>query len=119
MGFFKIDDIIAALLMSIAMYRRLETLSTRKEDNPHVPEAAFDRWRQMALRGYTQLAIVCVAKIALSVLWFVSFRDLQGWLQAGGLVIFVAWLASIVLIWRSLTEARAQRRDLSIGNPPR
>jgi hypothetical protein len=116
LGFFKVDDVIAALILSLAMFRRLETVSVRREDNLHVSDEDFSAWRARALSGYNRVAIASVAKIVLSVLWFRTFQNTPVVLQVGGLTIFVAWVVTIVLAWRTLTEASARRRELSIGH---
>jgi hypothetical protein len=118
MGIFKIDDIIAALLLSMAMFRRLETVATRPEDNRHVPAASFQQWKQMALRGYLLVAAACALKVAGSAAWFFAFKNVEGVLQVGGLVLFVGWIAAVVYGWHQLTEARALKRQFNIGRSP-
>ena len=116
MGFFKADDIIAALILSLVMFRRLETLSVRREDNPQVSDATFAEWRKLAVSGYNRVAVACVAKILGSVIWFRIFQNTPMVLQLGGLIIFVAWVVVVVLAWRTLTEAGARRKELAIGH---
>jgi hypothetical protein len=116
MGFFKADDIVAALILSFMMFRRMETLAVRREDNPHVSDADFATWRTMAVSGYTRVSIASFAKVLLSVIWFQTFQNTNIVLQAGGLVIFVGWVVVSVMAWRTITEAAARRRELKIGH---
>lgn len=117
MSLFKADDVIAALILSLAMFRRLEALSIRREDNPHVSEADFAEWRRRAVSGYTRVALACLLKIVASVAWFQLFQNTSGVLQLGGLAIFIAWVVTVVMAWRPLTEAGAMRKRLGIGHP--
>jgi predicted anti-sigma-YlaC factor YlaD len=117
MSVFKADDIIAALILSIAMFRRLEAVSIRREDNQQVSDADFATWRRRAVAGYNRIALACVLKIVISVAWFQLFQNTSGVLQVGGLVIFVAWVVTVVMTWRPLTEASAMRKRLGIGHP--
>jgi hypothetical protein len=117
MSVFKADDIIAALILSIAMFRRLEAVSIRREDNPHVSDADFSGWRARAVSGYNRVALACLLKIVASVAWFQVFQNTRGVLQVGGLVIFVAWVLTVVMAWRPLTETSALRKRLGIGHP--
>jgi hypothetical protein len=108
-----IDDIVAALLMSLAMMRRLEVLGVSREDNPAVTQTDFDRWRALALRGYNLAAGASLAKVVLSLSWFLLVRE-PVFLQVGGITIFGAWVLAMVTAWRNTTEASAQRKDLGI-----
>ena len=110
---FRIDDILAAVILALCMMRRLEAIGAQKERNPHVSAAAFDRWRTLALKSYELGAGVCLAKVALSVLWFMAAPPVP-WLQIGGLLIFITWVVALVVAWRRATEADAMRRDLGI-----
>lgn len=116
MGFFKADDIVAALILSFMMFRRMETISVRREDNLHVSDADFAAWRTMALAGYNRVALVSFLKVVASVVWFQTFKNTSGVLQVGGLLIFVAWAVISVMSWRTITEAVARRRELAIGH---
>jgi hypothetical protein len=58
-----IDDILAALILSLFMFRRLEVLTVQASDNPHVPPEQFAAWRNTALFGYRIGAIACAAKV--------------------------------------------------------
>lgn len=116
MGVFKADDIVAALILSLVMFRRMETLAVRREDNPQVSDADFAEWRSLALTGYTRVAVASFAKVALSVVWFQLFKNTNGVLQAGGVAIFIGWVAVSVMAWRPITEAAARRRELGIGH---
>jgi hypothetical protein len=109
-----IDNIIAALILSLAMMRRLEVISVERADNPQASDADFARWRTMALRAYNFVALVSLVKVIGSYGWFWLFQGVDRVLQIGGLVIFVAWAGSLVWAWRQATEARALRDRLGI-----
>ncbi len=110
---FRIDDILAALLLALCMMRRLEVLAASHEENRHVSERQFEQWRELALSGYHLCAFACLGKVALSLGWLLAAPP-QPWLQIGGLSIFVAWVVALVIAWRRTTEAGALRRDLRI-----
>lgn len=120
---FQIDDILAALLLSLIMFRRLEVLTVLAEDNRHVAEEKFQAWRSMALGGYKVGAIACATKVVLNQVWFFVVRDNPGWwVTAGGLSIFAGWVIGLVWAWRRSTEANAIRYELQIQRkapPPR
>jgi hypothetical protein len=117
MSVFKADDVIAALILSLAMFRRLEALAIRREDNPHVADVDFAAWRRRAVSNYNRVGLACLLKIVASVAWFQIFQNTSGVLQIGGLVIFVAWVVAVVMAWRPVTEASALRNRLGIGHP--
>lgn len=112
---FQIDDIIAALLMSLAMFRRLETLGIRREQNMHVSEEQFRTWQKGALSSYTALAMACAVKVTCSAGLLLAFRPYPNVLRFGGMTLFVLWVVVIIMTWRRLTEFSAQRRELGIG----
>lgn len=111
-----VDDILAALIMSLIMLRRLETLSVQQSNNPGVSPENFVQWRTLALSGYNLGAIACLAKVVLNIVWFWLWRGSENpWpLRIGGLSFFVAWLVALVVAWRRTTEARALRHQLGI-----
>ena len=112
----RIDDIFAALLLSLVMFRRLEVLSTRFEDNTHIPEAAFDHWKRAALRALHISAGACFGKVFLSLVWFYAAPS-SGWMRIGGFTIFAVWVALLVWSWSLSTDARALK--LKFGIKPR
>ncbi len=109
-----IDNIIALLVMTLAMMRRLEVISTPAEENKHVSAEDFSAWRTMALSSYNQVAIASALKVFVSFAWFYVFSTTAVVLQAGGAVIFIAWVIAVVGAWRKATEATALRRRLGI-----
>lgn len=115
----RIDDIFAAILLSMIMFRRLEVLTTTPQDNPHVEAEAFAAWRTRALSAHNLAAVACIAKVVLSVGWFYVFAQHDLALRLGGLTIFVAWVTALVIAWRRATEARALRSQLGINSPSR
>jgi hypothetical protein len=125
----QVDDILAALILSLAMLRRLEVRTARAEDQPGVPQAEFQRWRSLALRGYNQVAVACGAKVALSIGWYflaLQFSVPAPWFQLGGFTVFLAWALTMVWAWKIATDARYLRVQLGIvlrrrsaASPPR
>lgn len=115
----RIDDIFAALFLSLIMFRRLEVLTIHADDNPHVPPAQFAAWRAMALKGYRVGAIACAAKVVLNQGWFHLFKDGSAVVLAvGGFLIFAGWVVTLVWAWRRTTEANAIRVELQIQRRP-
>lgn len=114
----RIDDILAALILSLFMFRRLEVLTIRLEDNTHLAPAKLEAWRRFTLTGYTLGAAFCAAKVLLSLGWFWLFQARPGWLVTGGLVIFSGWVIGLVWCWRRTTEANAIRVQLQIQRRP-
>jgi hypothetical protein len=109
-----VDNVVAALLLSLAAMRRLEVIGVERSDNPHVSDADFARWRAMALRAHNVAALASLIKVLASVVWFWLFSTTDKVLQIGGLVIFIAWIGALVWAWRQSTEARALREQLRI-----
>jgi hypothetical protein len=111
-----VDDILAALILSLIMMRRLETLSVQPSKNPGVAPENFAKWRSLALSGYNLAAIASLSKVVLNIGWFWVFRDSQNpWvLRLGGLAFFILWVVALVVAWRRTTEARVLRQQLGI-----
>lgn len=115
--FLRVDDLLAALILSLVMMRRLEVRTTRTEDNPGVPAEKFAEWRQRALRAYDWVAWASLAKIIASVGWLVLAVRLRvgaPWFQLGGFSVFLGWLLSLVWAWKAGTDAAHLRRELGI-----
>lgn len=111
------DDIFAALILSLAMLRRLEVRTTTPADNPGVPEAAFQGWRKQALRAYDQVAAASGGKVVLSLGWYVLGRKLGvgwPWFHLVGFAVFLAWVVLMVWAWKIGTDARHTRLSLGI-----
>jgi hypothetical protein len=111
-----VDDILAALIMTLIMMRRLETLSVKESNNPGVAPEDLAKWRRMALAGYNLGAIACFAKVTLNIGWFWLWRtSANPWvLRIGGAAIFIAWVVALVIAWQRTTEARILRQQLGI-----
>lgn len=111
-----VDDILAALILSLIMFRRLEVLSVQASNNPGVSAEDFAKWRTLALSGYNLSAVACVSKVVLNIAWFWLLRDTASpWLlRMGGLSFFIAWVVALVVAWRRTTEARVLRQQLGI-----
>jgi hypothetical protein len=113
----QIDDIFAALILSLAMLRRLEVRTTTAAHNPNVPEEQFGRWRALAMRAYEQTAAASAAKVVLSVGWFLLGQKLgvvSPWFQLVGFSVFMAWALVLVWAWKIGTDARHMRLSLGI-----
>lgn len=118
----RVDDIFAALIVSLVMMRRLEVKNTLAEHNPAVPKERFDAWRNKALLAYGWVAGASAAKVATSVGWFWGGLKLgvpSPWFQLVGLLIFMTWLISLVWAWKVATDAAVLRRKLGIQLRPR
>ena len=113
----KIDDILAALILSLAMMRRLEVRTATHAQNSAVPLARFEEWRALALRAYTMIGVACAAKVVLSLGWYVLALKLHvaaPWFQLGGLLVFLGWAITLVWAWKISTDARYLRLQLGI-----
>jgi hypothetical protein len=113
----KIDDIFAALMLSLIMMRRIEVKSTEASQNPSVDAKQFEVWKALALRAHNQVAIACFMKVALSIGWYsLGMRAGVGfpWFQLGGFAIFVSWAIVLIWAWKIATDARHMRLSLGI-----
>jgi hypothetical protein len=128
----RIDDIVAALILSLSMLRRLETKHADASSNPGVLPADFEHWRALALRASNQAGVACLLKVVLSISWFLWAPGHVGQqvFQLVGLLLFVAWVVALVWAWQISTDAHHLRRRLGIelrrrseapkeGDPPR
>lgn len=117
MNTIQVDDVLAALIMSLAMLRRLDVRTARPGENRAVNEAEFQRWRSLALRAYNQIAAASAAKVVLSIGWFSLGLKLgvpAPWFQLGGFVVFLAWALVLIWAWKIATDARYLRIQLGI-----
>ncbi len=113
----QIDDILAALILSLAMLRRLDVRNSQPGAHRAVSESDFQRWRSLALRAYNQIAVASAAKVVLSVGWFAVGLKLgvpAPWFQLGGFVVFLGWALVLVWAWKIATDARHLRLQLGI-----
>ncbi len=118
----RVDDILAALIVSLVMMRRLEVKNTLAEHNPTVPAEGFDTWRRKALRAYNWVAGASAAKVLVSVAWYWGGMRLgvpAPWFQLVGLLVFMTWLLCLVWAWKMATDAAVLRRQLGIQLRPR
>lgn len=113
---FRIDDILAALFLSLAMLRRLEAKRVSREAYPAVSEQDFEGWRSLALRAYGRAALFCLLKVVLSAGWFwLGARFVPPpFFQLVGLGIFMGWVIGLVSAWRLSTDANHLRQRLGI-----
>ena len=115
--FLRVDDLLAALILSLVMMRRIEVRTARTEDNPGVPAEKFAGWRRRALRAYDWVAWSSLAKIIGSVGWLLIAVRLgigAPWFQLVGFTVFFGWLLSLVWAWKAATDAAHLRRELGI-----
>jgi hypothetical protein len=113
----QVDDILAALIMSLAMLRRLDVRTAQPGGNRPVSEAEFQRWRSLALRAYNQIAVASAAKVVFGVGWYAAGLKLgvpAPWFQLGGFVVFLSWVLTLVWAWKIATDARYLRVQLGI-----
>ena len=113
----KIDDILAALMLSLIMMRRIEIKGSELAHNPSVPPERFAAWKALALRAHNQVAIGCLAKVVLSVSWYALGMSLGvgfPWFQLGGFLIFSGWAVTLIWAWKLGTDARLLRLRLGI-----
>lgn len=113
----QVDDIFAALILSLAMLRRLDVRTTQASQNPSVPEAEFQRWRSLALRAYDLVAVACGAKVVLSLAWYMGGLALgvgTPWFQLVGFLVFLSWALALIWAWKLGTDARVMRLQLGI-----
>lgn len=113
----QVDDILAALIVSLAMLRRLEVRTAQAAANPGVVESEFRRWQALALRAYNQVAAASAGKVALSLGWYALGTRLvvpAPWFQLVGFAVFLAWALLMVWAWKIGTDARVLRLQLGI-----
>jgi hypothetical protein len=116
-NFLRLDDILAALILSLVMMRRIEVKTAQAQQNPTVPPEKFASWRSRALRAHDWVAWSSLAKIVGSVGWYALAVQLgvgAPWFQLVGVLVFVAWLVSLVWAWKAATDAALLRRQLGI-----
>jgi hypothetical protein len=112
-----IDDIVAAILLSFIMLRRLELKSARADRNPHLPSDVFESWRKLLLGAYHQGAVACAMKVALSLGWqwlVLRYQVGDPWYRIVPATVFVAWVIALLSAWRRVSEARTQQERLQI-----
>jgi hypothetical protein len=113
----QVDDILAALILSLAMLRRLDVRTAQRPEAPPISDAEFQRWRSLALRAYDQVAVACGCKVVLSLGWFalaVRLGVQTPWFQLGGFLVFLAWAFVLIWAWKIATDARSLRLQLGI-----
>jgi hypothetical protein len=113
----KADDILAALIVSLAMLRRLEVRSAQAAAHPAVSEADFRRWQALALRAFNQVAAASAGKVVLSLGWYTFGLRLgvrEPWFQVVGFIVFLSWALLMVWAWKIGTDARVLRLQLGI-----
>src|SRR4051812_5047408 len=97
------------------MLRRSGADTARAQQNPPVPPEKFASWRSRALRAHDWVAWSSLAKIVGSVGWYALAVQLgvgAPWFQLVGVLVFVAWLVSLVWAWKAATDAALLRRQL-------
>ncbi len=109
-----IDNVVALVVMTLAMMRRLEVIGTPADQNTHVSAEDFADWRRRALGAYNLAAGASALKVFLSFGWYYLFSSQSGYLQIGGAVIFMAWVLTVVAAWHKSTDASVIRKRLGI-----
>lgn len=113
-----IDNVIAAIVLSLIMLRRLEVRAARAQDNPHVAHDVFAAWQKQLLNAYDLGALACVLKVGLTLGWHwavIRWSIGQPWYTALPATVFVLWVVVLVSVWRRVSEARTQQERLGIG----
>jgi hypothetical protein len=120
---FGIDDLLAAVVLSLIMLRRIEVKSARALSYPHVPAEIFESWRKTLLSAYALGATICAIKVVTSLLWpplVLRFGLGQAWYSGVGLSVFVIWVITLVAVWRRVSDARTVQERLGIAlRPPK
>lgn len=113
----KVDDILAALILSLAMLRRLEVRTTDHAQNPTVPLTQFQNWRTLALRAHDTIAVASAVKVVSSLGWYALASRLgvqAPWFQLVGFFVFLGWALALVWAWKIATDARYLRLQYGI-----
>jgi hypothetical protein len=109
-------DVVAVVLMAIFSMRRMDIRATDVRAFPGVSLAAFDDWKRRALAARAITINACFAKFALNSIWFFGFRNVvpRRLLMAGGIVLFVGWIAALMYAWWRFSQAKADGTRLGI-----
>lgn len=110
------DDILAAAILALTMVRRLGPKVARAEDFPAIPPEVFEQWRRKLLSAYELAAWSCLLKIVLNQSWaaLTMKRFSPPVVAMGGLLIFLAWIVTVVAAWKRVTDAKADQKEMGI-----
>lgn len=111
----RLDDILAALLLTLAMMRRLEVKGAVQ---PPGSGEGFLAWRRQALRIYGSVAAACLGKIVLNISWFyfaLSMALPSLLIQGVGAALFISWVLFLIWSWKAATEATHVRLKLGVS----
>ena len=116
---FSFLDVIAALLLMLALMRRLEIKSVNQADFPHVTSDDFQHWRRVALRPHRIAALACLGKIAFGQAWLALLfgRVPHVATFAFNFAVVAAWIITLVLCWKWTSDARGLRERLGLFLP--
>jgi hypothetical protein len=99
------------------MLRRLEAKSARAEHNPHLSLDVFESWRKLLLSAYHLGAAACALKVAASLSWqwfALRYQVGEPWFRVVPAAVFIAWVITLLSVWRQVSEARTQQERLQI-----
>jgi hypothetical protein len=114
---FSVLDLIAAVVLMLAMLRRLEVKNIRLEEHPRVDGSVLGSWRERTLRMYRFTAMASASKVVLGQLWVVLLLTrVPRWLTiVSGFLIDGGWIACLVVGWMHATNLAAERASLGLA----
>jgi len=116
-------DVLALIFGIWLTLRKLDVRKREPTECPHVDPAEFDRWKQMAVSTYNLGSVGCFGKLLLDyALQLGGPRLGVPWsaIRIGGLTLFVAWVALLVVVWVRSSRAKQLQDRLQIRfAPPR
>jgi len=102
--------------------RKLDVSRREAGDHPGVDPASFARWKELALGAYNLGSLGCFAKLLFDVLLqYAAPRVGVPWnaIRLGGFLLFVGWVALLVLVWVRASRARKLQESLGLSFAPR
>lgn len=115
-------DVITLVLGIWLTIRKLDVRKREASDHPGVDAAEFGRWKDLALGAYNLGSIGCFAKLALDyLLQYAAPRIGVPWpaIRVGGLVLFLGWVALLVVVWVQAHRAKKLQEKLGLRFLPR
>lgn len=109
--------LIAVLIGSIYMMRKLELMRFDAARNPHISEAEFEAWRSREAAACNWVTGACLTMVLVDFAWrsFIARGGVAPNVIRGvGAGIFFAWVLAVALGMVKARSARALRRKLGI-----
>jgi hypothetical protein len=110
------DDILAALILCLAMFRRLELKAAKAVTEQGMSEQS-EAWRAHMIRNYELVAKFTVLKIVVTYGWrelAVALSIPAPWYYIVPASVVVLWIAVLVLAFRRTLLGRRVQRQLGI-----